>query len=126
MDPTGIIPHEAQAPVNPFNNTPAPPSDTVSLSTLLQSQLRLVKKLQDQLTRGGIESLEPREVKEYLSSITTILTLAHRTEDLVKELKTYQQFRDVVIDWARSRSDGLGEDLVEALRHHAEQFRQDG
>jgi hypothetical protein len=70
--------------------------------------------------------LEPREVKEYLSSITTILTLAHRTEDLVKELKTYQQFRDVVIDWARSRSDGLGEDLVEALRQHAEQFRQDG
>jgi hypothetical protein len=126
MDPTGVIPYDQPQPRNPLDAAPAPSSDVVTLSTLLQSQLRLVKKLQDQLNRGGVESLEPREVKEYLSSITTILTLAHRTEDLVKELKTYQQFRDVVIDWARSRSDGLGEDLVEALRQHAEQFRQDG
>lgn len=90
-------------------------SDTVDMRGMLKTQLMLTAQIQRKL-RVGIDALPPREVKELISSISSILTLAHRTEEILKELDTYKLFMDATIKWLKTRSDGLGEDLVAELR----------
>jgi len=92
------------------------------LSSLLQSQLRLAEKLQDKLLNGGLNTLPPREMKELVNSVSTLLTLAHRTDQANREIQTYKLFVTVVMDFLKQRGDTLGEDLAEELRRVGKEY----
>lgn len=94
----------------------------VGLSQLLQSQLQLAEKLQMKLLNGGLNSLPPREMKELVNSVSTLLTLAHRTGQAEKEIQTYKLFITAVMDFLRRRSDELGVDLANELREVAKEY----
>lgn len=132
--------HDPIAPVDPFYHTEdrSPrgsggdsesfeedqPEGTgeIGLSQLLQSQLRLAERLQNKLLNGGINELPPREMKELVNSVSTLLTLAHRTGQAEKEIQTYKLFVVTVMDFLRRRSDSLGIDLASELREVAKEY----
>ena len=93
-----------------------------NLSNLLQSQLQLAEKLQEKILDGGLTTLPPRELKELVNSVSTLLTLAHRTGQADQEIQTYKLYVTVVNDFLRRRSDRLGEDLAESLREVAREY----
>lgn len=68
-------------------------------------------------------ALSPREMKELVSSLSTLLTLAHRTGQAEEEIQTYKAYVSIVNDFLRRRSDGLGEDLASELREVAKGYR---
>ena len=130
MDPTApidILPY--QPPADVPGNASAPPSSgrnsekDVDLRGLYRKQLELTEKMQDALLNDGMMAMSPREVKETITSITSVLTLGHRTEEILKELDTYKLFKDVVMEWARRRSDDLAVDLVAEIRKVADELR---
>ena len=97
-------------------------NEAVDLRSMLKEQLKLTSKLQAKLS-VGIEALPPREVKELIGSISSILTLAHRTEEILTELDTYKLFMDATVKFLKTRQDSLGEDLVGELRQVAATMR---
>ena len=101
---------------------PRPPRGEANLSNLLQSQLQLAEKLQEKILDGGLTTLPPRELKELVNSVSTLLTLAHRTGQADQEIQTYKLYVSVVNDFLRRRSDALGEDLAEELRVVAREY----
>ena len=94
-----------------------------NLSDLLRSQLLLAKRLQEKLLSDDMAALSPREMKELVSSLSTLLTLAHRTGQAEEEIQTYKTYVSIVNDFLRRRSDGLGADLAAELREVAADYR---
>ena len=112
-------------PTAPFTSD-IPSEDAGSdanLSDLLRSQLMLAKKLQEKLLSNDMAAMAPREMKELVSSLSTLLNLAHRTGQAEEEIQTYKAYVAVVNDFLRRRSDGLGEDLAAELRQVAQSYR---
>ena len=133
IDPTSSLTHQPQPDYDagdyvgldgpPPLGDPVDTTEEVSLRSLLRTQLLLTKAVQDQLVNGGINSLPPREVKELISSVSSILNIAHRTEEIVNELDTYKLFKDVVMEFLKTRQDETGEKLIEELRKVADRMR---
>ena len=115
-------------PTAPFSPPPVAltgmESDDTSLSELLRSQLLLAKRLQEKLLSNDMAALSPREMKELVSSLSTLLTLAHRTGQAEEEIQTYKTYVSIVNDFLKRRSDGLGEDLAAELRKVALDYKE--
>jgi len=99
---------------------PAPPSATgqspeVTLAEALQSQLRLAVAIQGKLSDPS-SKLDPRDYKDLTTAVSGILALAHRSDEALRVIQTYQTFASVVFEYLRRRGDEIGEDLVAELR----------
>jgi hypothetical protein len=117
-------PSEAQEDRGFQARADAPASDTrIEVSQLLRTQLHLVNTLQKQLVGGGLNSLTPREIKDPLASISSMLALADRTGEMQRELDTYKLLLDTVFAWVRQRADSTGEDLLAELRQVGAELR---
>lgn len=117
MDPSKPLPA-------PGNSSPQDPAPT--LEGLLSSQLRLAQSLQTRLNNQEAEgTLSPRDYRDFASAATGIISLAHRTEEALKVIKTYSTFFEVVLEFVRSRSDSLGEDLVAKLMETSRELRSE-
>ena len=115
-----------EAPENLFDEEDEPVREwgsNVDLRSLLKTQLHLTNELQRQLVNGGLNSLPPREVKELLTAVGSMLTLAHRTDEVLRELETYKLLLEVVFAWVEQRSDSTGEDLLAELRRVGSEMR---
>jgi hypothetical protein len=84
--------------------------------------LQVAQELQKKLLGGSLDNLPPRDLKEMVNSVSTLLTLAHRTGQAEQEIKTYRLYVSVVNDFLRRRSDSLGEDLAAELRKVAAEY----
>jgi hypothetical protein len=113
------VPEEA----NPLFGHAGDDDTRIDISQLLKTQLRLTNTLQKQLVEGGINSLPPREVKELLTAVGSMLTLAHKTDEVLRELETYKLLLEVIFEWVRRRADSTGEDLLTELRGVASELR---
>lgn len=109
MDPTKPLPPEHG------RDSSAPSDRKVSLDGILEKNLEVADII---LKKLGSESTDftPREFKDLVSAAGSIASLAHRTENLQRQLRTYQLFTETVMDFLRNRSDALGEDLVSELQ----------
>lgn len=106
---------------------PAAKDGTPTLEGLLSSQLLLAQSLQERLNRTGAEGeLSARDYRDFTSATTSIISLAHRTEEALKEIRAYAKFFEVVLEFFRARSDTLGEDLVAQLMEVSRQLRLEG
>ena len=124
VDPAS--PFVERAPEMPAvnENPQGTPRDTrIDIGQLLKTQLTLTNRLQQQLLDGGLNSLPPREVKEILTTVSSMLTLAHRTDEVSRELETYKLIVEVVFAWVKKRADSTGEDLLAELRAVAATMR---
>jgi hypothetical protein len=119
IDPTAPFESAYDDYDNDYEPDSGQPAD---LSTLLQSQLRLAERLQKKLLGGGLNSMPAREMKELVNSLSTLLTLAHRTNQANEEIQTYKMFVTVVMDFLKRRGDSLGEDLAEELRQVGKEY----
>jgi hypothetical protein len=90
-------------------------ADDPTLEGLLSSQLKLAQTLQERLNRQDGDELSARDYRDFVSSATSIIGLAHRTEEALKEIRTLRTFIEVVLEFMKERSDTLGEDLVAQL-----------
>jgi len=115
MDPTSIMPKA--------KSSAASKGGVTSLDTILAEQLQLAATLQSRLE---IEDLDPREYKELVSSINSIVTMAHRTEQARQTIETYKLFVEVTLTFLKSRSDSMGEDFIKELRASAATLRSSG
>jgi hypothetical protein len=98
--------------------------EDTDLSALLGRQLEIAGILQKALIREK-NSLTTRELKDLASSASTLLSLSHRTDQVLASLNTYKAFTSVVLEFLKERSDTLGEDLLAKLREVAEEMRAD-
>ncbi len=96
--------------------------DGADLAVLLGRQLTIAGVLQDALLRDK-NSLTTRELRDLSSSASTLLSLSHRTDQALSQLVTYRSFVSVVLEFLKSRSDLLGEDLLAELRKTARDMR---
>lgn len=96
--------------------------DDADLAVLLGRQLTIAGVLQDALLRDK-KSLTTRELRDLSSSASTLLSLSHRTDQVLSQLVTYRSFVSVVLEFLKSRSDLLGEDLLAELRKTARDMR---
>ena len=110
-------------PTMPMAYTPREQTaDDADLATLLGRQLEIAAVLQDALLKDH-NSLSTRELRDLASSASTLLSLSHRTEQALSALVTYRAFISVVLEFLKSRSDLLGEDLLARLRETAQEMR---
>lgn len=112
MDPTKPLPYAA----------PAAATDDADLANLMGRQLTIAGILQDALLRDQ-NSLTTRELRDLSSSASTLLSLSHRTDQALAQLTTYRSFVSVVLEFLKSRSDSLGEDLLAELRKTGAEMR---
>ena len=115
MDPTKPVPYAAP-------NLGAASDDTADLADLLGRQLVIAGVLQDALLKDK-NSLTTRELRDLASSASTLLSLSHRTESALATISTYRSFVSVVLEFLKSRSDSLGEDLLAELRKTGAEMR---
>ena len=120
MDPTAPI--HRPSPVSDVSPSPTQNSEA-SLGSLLQTQLQVAQELQKKLLGGSLDALPPRDLKEMVNSVSTLLTLAHRTGQADQEIRTYRLYVDIVNDFLRRRGDSLGEDLAAELRQVASEYQ---
>jgi hypothetical protein len=92
--------------------------DEATLESILKAQLNIASTIQSKLESES--NLDPREYKDLIVAATGIISLAHRTEESLKTITTLQLFVDTVMEFLKSRSDTVGEDLVAALVRVAE------
>ena len=111
LDPTKPVPYAAPAA-----------TDDADLANLMGRQLTIAGILQDALLRDQ-NSLTTRELRDLSSSASTLLSLSHRTEQALAQLTTYRSFVSVVLEFLKSRSDSLGEDLLAELRKTGAEMR---
>ena len=112
-------------PTRPMPPRPEPVDlEDTDLSALLGRQLEIAGILQKALIREK-NSLTTRELKDLASSASTLLSLSHRTDQVLASLNTYKAFTSVVLEFLKERSDTLGEDLLAKLREVAEEMRAD-
>lgn len=90
-------------------------SPEVTLAEALQSQLRLAVTIQRKLSDPS-SGLDPRDYKDLTTAVSGILALAHRSDEALRVIETYQRFASVVFEFLRRRGDEIGEDLVSELR----------
>ena len=107
MDPT--LPLPPPAPRNSASMKEA------TLAGALQTQLQLAVTLQDRLNDPS-ERLDPRDFKELVSAASSILALAHRSDEALRTIQTYEAVFGCVMEFLRRRGDQVGEDLVAELR----------
>jgi hypothetical protein len=86
-----------------------------TLAGALQTQLQLAVTLQERLNDPS-ERLDPRDFKELVSAASSILALAHRSDEALRTIQTYEAVFGVVMEFLRRRGDQVGEDLVAELR----------
>lgn len=120
MNPTQLLP--TAPPVPPDTSFDPRQGNDASLGTLLQTQLKVAQSLQQKLLGGNLDALPPRDLKEMVNSVSTLLTLAHRTGQADQEISTYRLYVTIVNDFLRRRSDTLGEDLAAELRRVAAEY----
>ena len=111
-------------PTMPITATPSEPDadDEADLAVLLGRQLTIAGVLQDALLKDR-DKLSTRELKDLASSASTLLSLSHRTEQALSSLTTYRAFVATVLEFLKSHSDLLGEDLLAELRKTARDMR---
>jgi|APFre7841882724_1041349.scaffolds.fasta_scaffold13162_2 hypothetical protein len=102
---------------------PPPPSDLddtaeATLAEALQAQLKLAVTIQRKLNNPAT-SLDPREFKDLVTAASGIVALAHRSDEALRTIETYQRFTAVVFEFLRRRGGEIGEDLVAELREVA-------
>lgn len=90
-------------------------SEGLSLEQILAAQLGLAADIQRKV-RDEVGVLEAREYKDLISAASGIVTTAYRTDEALRTIETYKLFSETVMEFLRSRSDSIGEDLVEQLR----------
>lgn len=93
---------------------------SASLSDILTKQLEVAGDIQKQLTNG---TLDPKDYKDLITAANNIITMAHRTDESLRIIETYKIFTESVMEFLRSRSDQLGEDLVKQLKTTAAGLR---
>lgn len=96
--------------------------DDADLAVLLGRQLTIAGVLQDALLKDR-DKLTTRELRDLSSSSSTLLSLSHRTESALSSLTTYRAFVATVLEFLKSRSDLLGEDLLAELRKTGAEMR---
>jgi hypothetical protein len=106
MDPTLPLPPPAPAPK---------PEKEATLAGALQAQLQLAVSIQERLADPS-ERLEPRDFKDLVSAASGIVALAHRSDEALRTISTYERAFAVVFEFLRRRGDAIGEDLVSELR----------
>lgn len=111
MDPTKPIPFV------PALHAMAP-EEEATLAEALQTQLKLARTIQSRLN-DPTEILDPREFKELVNAASSIVGLAHRSDQALREIETYKKFAATVLEFLRRRGDQLGEDLVAELQQVA-------
>lgn len=118
MDPTKPIPY---VPI------PARASDEedATLAEALQTQLRLARTIQKRLSDPS-EGLDPRDFKELVNAASSIVALAHRSDQALREIETYKKFAATVLEFLRRRGDQIGEDLVSELTAVARDLHVEG
>lgn len=109
MNPSGLLPPSPMG---------AQSQDEATLESILKAQLNIASTIQSKLESES--NLDPREYKDLIVAATGIISLAHRTEESLKTITTLQLFVDTVMEFLKSRSDTVGEDLVAALVRVAE------
>lgn len=95
-----------------------------ALDTLMDKQLKIAGVLQDMVIRDH-SSLSSRELRDLSASASNLLALSHRTNQLTEALKTYKEFVSVVLEFLKTRSDHLWEDLLAELREVGKQMSVD-
>ena len=108
-------------PTKPIPFVPAPPKEEedATLAEALQTQLKLARTIQNRLNDPS-EALDPREFKELVNAASSIVSLAHRSDQALREIETYKKFAATVLEFLRRRGDQIGEDLVSELHGVAE------
>lgn len=105
-------------PSKPLTTPPPPELDDSTEATLaeaLQAQLKLAVTIQKKLNNPA-SGLDPREFKDLVTAASGIVALAHRSDEALRTIETYQKFTAVVLEFLRRRGDEVGEDLVAELR----------
>ncbi len=115
MDPTMPFNDQAKSGFEFSLNELSQSGEVPTVEGLFRTQMRMVSALQAKLASSA-DSLSSRDFRDLLATTTNILSLAHRTDELQKTIATYKLFAATVMEFLRSRSDQLGEDLVEQLR----------
>lgn len=90
----------------------------VTLDELFRTQLKLVASVQGRLFTSA-DSMTSRDFRDLVSVSSNVLALAHRTESLQKTIATLELFSATVLEFLKSRSDTVGEDLVARLKEVA-------
>ena len=98
--------------------------DEVSLEGLLKNQLIIADKLQKLITEHG-DRYSSKDLKDLISVTNTLVVNSHRAGETLKELTTYRQFFETVIEFIRQRQDSLGGDLLQHLKNVAEEMKTD-
>ena len=117
MDPTKPI-----APSAPSRKASEPEA---TLAEALQAQLNLAVTIQRKLNDPS-SGLEAREYKDLVTAASGIVALAHRSDEALRTIETYQHFASVVLEFLRRRGDQIGEDLVAELRLVAQDLHAEG
>lgn len=105
-------------PSKPLATPPPPELDNSAEATLaeaLQAQLKLAVTIQKKLNNPA-SGLDPREFKDLVTAASGIVALAHRSDEALRTIETYQKFAAVVFEFLRRRGGEIGEDLVAELR----------
>ena len=96
--------------------------EDTSLETLLKNQIIIAGELQKVIKKEGA-GLSTKELKELVSTSSSIVTAAYKAGESLRALTTYRTFVEVVLEFIRRRSDTLGEDLSEELQKVAREMR---
>lgn len=115
-------------PTKPVAPPPPPGGGDVPEATLagaLQAQLKLAVTIQKKLNDPS-SGLDPRDYKDLTAAVSGILALAHRSDEALRTIETYQKFASVVLEFLRRRGDQIGEDLVAELREVASDLHVEG
>lgn len=114
-------------PTKPIPFVPAPPKEEedATLAEALQTQLKLARTIQNRLNDPS-EALDPREFKELVNAASSIVSLAHRSDQALREIETYKKFAATVLEFLRRRGDQIGEDLVSELHGVARDLHVEG
>ena len=95
-----------------------PGPDLVDVQQLLERQLRIASALQTSIIRDG-HNLSAKDLQALASTASSVISLSHRTEQLLTEISTLRLFSQCVLEFLRNRNDSLGEDLLAELREVA-------
>ena len=96
----------------------------VSLEGLLKNQLIIADKLQKLITEHG-DRYSSKDLKDLISVTNTLVVNSHRAGETLKELTTYRQFFETIIEFIRQRQDSFGSDLLQHLKNVAEEMKTD-
>lgn len=125
-DPSYVAPNGRRAPSTRQFSSPSfdEQDDTIDdapdLAQLLKSQARLAASLQRRVETSP--TLEIKELKDIATACSTLVNGVHRTGEIHRELETYRLFHSIVLEFLKTRSDALGEDLLSELRTVATQM----